>query len=441
MGGDLNLKKSWHPVLMSNQKRVWEEEKKALDERKKIDQVLKERAEERQIQELQQMQEAAGGKKRIDRVDWMYGGPSDGQKGTTEEMEGYLLGKRRLDGLVKRDPTEALKKDAGQEGFMALQSANTARDIAAKIKADPMLAIKQQEQAALEAMMSDPTKRRHLLKAAGHDVDEEVKSEKDRSHRHKHRHRHRDDDDDRDGHRSKRRRQSDEYDDDRHSHRRSHDHRSRRHHSTEARSTSRERRRRDSRRERDSYDRRSERDRDGRDRRDGDRSDRKGRSDRRPYPSPRRSDSRSDSRSRSPDTRHIRSGGDRNGGYNSRRREPPSGERRPSPRRDDRTRPIRRASPSYEPYRPDRASTRRDQDHTEERARKLAEMQGNADALEDERRARLAEIAEKERIQRDEDDKKRSEKGRFVVGVRKAAEDTDLASRLAGRGGMPKMDE
>ncbi|KAH0143149.1 hypothetical protein KCU67_g13689, partial [Aureobasidium melanogenum] len=92
MGGDLNLKKSWHPVLMSNQKRVWEEEKKALDERKKIDQVLKERAEERQIQELQQMQEAAGGKKRVDRVDWMYGGPADGQKGTTEEMEAYLLG-------------------------------------------------------------------------------------------------------------------------------------------------------------------------------------------------------------------------------------------------------------------------------------------------------------------------------------------------------------
>ena len=35
MGGDLNLKKSWHPALMTNQKRVWEEEKKALDERKR----------------------------------------------------------------------------------------------------------------------------------------------------------------------------------------------------------------------------------------------------------------------------------------------------------------------------------------------------------------------------------------------------------------------
>ena len=61
MGGDLNLKKSWHPVLMSNQRRVWEEEKKALEERKRIEQMMKERQEERQIQELQEMQEAAGG--------------------------------------------------------------------------------------------------------------------------------------------------------------------------------------------------------------------------------------------------------------------------------------------------------------------------------------------------------------------------------------------
>ncbi|WPH01716.1 Hypothetical protein R9X50_00456800 [Acrodontium crateriforme] len=162
MGGDLNLKKSWHPALMSNQKRVWEEEKKALDERKKIEQVIKERAEERQIQELERMHEAAGGKKRVDRVEWMYSGPgSGGPSGgaVTEEMEGYLLGKRRLDGLVKKAETQNLKKDSGQEGFMAEnQHANTARDTANKVANDPMLAIKRQEQAAYEAMMSDPAK-------------------------------------------------------------------------------------------------------------------------------------------------------------------------------------------------------------------------------------------------------------------------------------------
>jgi len=29
-GGDLNMKKSWHPLLMKNQERVWIEENKAV---------------------------------------------------------------------------------------------------------------------------------------------------------------------------------------------------------------------------------------------------------------------------------------------------------------------------------------------------------------------------------------------------------------------------
>jgi hypothetical protein len=130
MGGDLNLKKSWHTGLLSNQRRVWEEEKKALDERKKIDQIMKERAEERQIQELQDLQEAAGGKKRLNRVDWMYAGPAAGQTGTTEEMEGYLLGKRRIDQLLKKEES-TLKKGAGEESFLVKQSVDMVRDTTA----------------------------------------------------------------------------------------------------------------------------------------------------------------------------------------------------------------------------------------------------------------------------------------------------------------------
>ncbi|RMY67349.1 hypothetical protein D0863_07841 [Hortaea werneckii] len=177
-GGDLNLKKSWHPHLMSNQRRVWEEEKKALDERKKTEEVLKERAEERKVLELERLQEQAGGRKRVDRVDWMYNGPGSGGPGVggvTEEMEGYLLGKRKLDGLVKRSETENLKKDAGEEGFMAVNAnANNMRDTASKVASDPMLAIKKQEQAAYEAMMNDPARRRQLLAAAGTTTDTEA---------------------------------------------------------------------------------------------------------------------------------------------------------------------------------------------------------------------------------------------------------------------------
>jgi len=411
MGGDLNLKKSWHPVLMSNQKRVWEEEKKALDERKKIEQVLKERAEERQIQELQQMQEAAGGKTRVDRVDWMYSGPANGQMGTTEEMEGYLLGKRRLDGLVKRDPSEALKKNAGQDGFMAIQNANTIKDTAAKIKSDPMLAIKQQEQAAYEAMMNDPTRRRQLMKIAGQDQPDD----KDRQQR-KHRHRDENDEPSR-----KRRRHSDK---DRHAHR----HRSRRHRSpsvSRSRSPIRRRNERHEYRE-DSYHRR--RHAPSRSRSPERRKYEERRYRRESYPSPRRSGSRSDSRSRSP-------------GY--RKRDPDRTGRRPLPKREGReSGTARRQSPTYEPYRSGHPRSPPGKPSEDERAKRLAAMQGNASALEDERRSRLADLSERERKQMEADDKIRSEKGRFVGKLRNQAENTvGLGQRLQGRSGLQRMDD
>ncbi|KUL82947.1 hypothetical protein ZTR_10268 [Talaromyces verruculosus] len=171
MGGDLNLKKSWNPVLQKNQEKTWLAEKKALEERKRIDQMMRERQEERQMLEIQQLQEAAGGKKRLNRVDWMYSGPSSGQLGTTEEMEGYLLGKRRIDGLIKGSENQKLEKAAAEDSFMALQNANTARDTAAKIREDPMLAIKKQEQAAYEAMMNDPRRNADIIAT---DIDTET---------------------------------------------------------------------------------------------------------------------------------------------------------------------------------------------------------------------------------------------------------------------------
>ncbi|CAK3776138.1 Hypothetical predicted protein [Lecanosticta acicola] len=420
MGGDLNLKKSWHPALMTNQRRVYNEELKALEERKKTDQVLKERAEERAVQELERLQEAAGGKKRVDRVDWMYNGPGSGGPGAggvSEEMEGYLLGKRKLDGLVKRNEGEALKKDAGQEGFMALnENANTARDTACKVAADPMLAIKRQEQAAYEKMMSDPTRRRQLLQAAGQDADDD--HEKERKHRHRsHRHRRRDDED---GHRSKRRRYSDDQDDKRPSshRRRSHRHRHRSPSESRSRSRSPHSRRRD---DRDRDERRYKSDnRRGysasrsrsppRRRDDDDRNDR-----RKSYPSPRRSGS-SDSRSRSP--------------YRSRR------ENRSS-RRDDR----RRSSPSHFRSRDNGLprsppEEKHGSDEESERAKKLAAMESNAKDLEADRKSRLAALDERDAKQREEDDKKRSDRGKFINGVRRDAEEVGLGRRLGDR---PRM--
>ncbi|KAI1825021.1 Pre-mRNA splicing factor-domain-containing protein [Xylaria intraflava] len=193
MGGDLQLKKSYHPALLKNQAKVYDAEQAALAERKKTEARIQEIKEERAKKEIQEKLEAAGGRKRIDRVDWMYQGPSDGQGGTTEELEGFLLGKRRIDTILTRgSDNDKLKKQASYDSLAAPQlPAVSARDVATKIREDPLLAIKRREQEAYEAMMNDPIKRRQLLASMGRADEEQPSRGRDEKHSRRHRHRHR----------------------------------------------------------------------------------------------------------------------------------------------------------------------------------------------------------------------------------------------------------
>jgi hypothetical protein len=179
MGGDLNLKKSWHPHLRKNQERVWKEEKGALEERKQIEKLRKEREEERAIEELQKLQEAAGGKVVTKRVDWMYAGPSGDGAGVTEEREGYLLGKRRIDNLLKND-TQNLQKGAtlGIDAVGAV-NANTARDTHKKVLEDPLLIIQKQKMEMQLKAMKDAQKQ------AKYDEKRSKEKERERKHRDK----------------------------------------------------------------------------------------------------------------------------------------------------------------------------------------------------------------------------------------------------------------
>lgn len=374
MGGDLNLKKSWHPSLMSNQKRVWEEEQRALEERKKIEQIRKERDQERQIEELQNLQEAAGGKKRQARVDWMYQGPSSGQTGTTEESEAFLLGKRRVDTLLKGKEKESLQNSAGQESFLAVQNANTLKDTAAKIRDDPLLAIKKQEQAAYEAMMNDPVKRRMLLKAAGKEETQENEHKRRKHHHHRssrHRDRHREDE------RHSRHRSSRDGERERSTKSR---YRERSHSPRNSRSASPERR---SRRRRSPCRHRRTASHDSRER------------------------SRSPYRERSPQ-RSIHKA---RSWHSSRRKEPSRS-----------TSPPRRRSTSPQ---------------TDDKAARLAAMQQDASELDVQRQRRLQELAEREQRAVEMDDKARARNARtgdgradFVNGFHKRAGDLSLSERM-----------
>lgn len=186
------MKKSWHPLLQVNQERVWKREQEASEERKKLEELRREREQEREMQELQRLQEEAGGKKRVDKVDWMYATPASNSGPSSTEMEDFLLGKKRVDKLLRADDTPAVSR-SDQTSFISLQNANNSRDLAAKVREDPMLAIKQQEQAAYEALLRDPARLRQMKRKAGIDTESVTETKEERRRRKEARRRRHDD--------------------------------------------------------------------------------------------------------------------------------------------------------------------------------------------------------------------------------------------------------
>ncbi|KAK9369455.1 Pre-mRNA splicing factor-domain-containing protein [Lipomyces kononenkoae] len=167
MGGDLNLKKSWHPGLMRNQEAVWKREQEALDERKKIAERQREIQEERERNELQALQEAAGGKKRVDRVEWMYAAPQGGNMGVTSEVEAFLMGKNTVEELLNQSEGMGSLKEE-QDSFMKSTSySNSSKDIASKVREDPMLVIKKEQQALVNAIRNNPQRLKELMASRG----------------------------------------------------------------------------------------------------------------------------------------------------------------------------------------------------------------------------------------------------------------------------------
>lgn len=65
--------------------------------------MRKELEEERQLQELQRLQEEQTGKKRSEKLEWMYSTPATGSGATTNDLEDYLLGKKRVDKILIGD--------------------------------------------------------------------------------------------------------------------------------------------------------------------------------------------------------------------------------------------------------------------------------------------------------------------------------------------------
>ncbi|XP_065655199.1 pre-mRNA-splicing factor CWC25 homolog [Hydra vulgaris] len=157
MGGDLNMKKHFHPLTMENLERVWKAEEKKRKEEEQCLQLQQELAEERQREQLQKQAVESGLiKKKTEKLDWMYSGQ---QAVNTEE---YLLGKK-IDKHV-----EVMKDDDAEKNIIEgnihkkpiLQP--KASDILAKVKEDPLFLIKKREEENRKELVQNPIKMRKL---------------------------------------------------------------------------------------------------------------------------------------------------------------------------------------------------------------------------------------------------------------------------------------
>lgn len=143
------------------------QEQEAEAERKKLEELRKEREQERQMQELQRIHEAAGGKRRPERVEWMYATPASSSGPSEAELEDYLLGKKRVDKLLQGNEAQQLTRDAVPMAQEDPDESRASRDMALKIREDPLFAIKKQEQAMREMLMKDPTRLRQMRARLG----------------------------------------------------------------------------------------------------------------------------------------------------------------------------------------------------------------------------------------------------------------------------------
>ncbi len=102
-GGDLNLKKTWHPGTFKNQEKIWKLEQKVIDEKKKLEQLKKELQEERDREELDRLRTGKR-KKDNERLEWMYSqGITTTSETIAQEKEDFLLGRKRIETVGGND--------------------------------------------------------------------------------------------------------------------------------------------------------------------------------------------------------------------------------------------------------------------------------------------------------------------------------------------------
>ncbi|KAM9313650.1 pre-mRNA-splicing factor CWC25 homolog [Pholidichthys leucotaenia] len=177
-GGDLNLKKSWHPQTMKNIERVWKAEQKHEAERKKIEELQKQLKEERAREEMTKYAEETGTiKKKDDRLDWMYQGPA-GQVSRDEYLMGRPIDKQITDQYEEPESGPSSETGLLPGSIFKPTSAASTLDLAAKIREDPLFAIRRREEEKKREVLTNPVKMKKIKEMLRQNLDKKDKKKK-----------------------------------------------------------------------------------------------------------------------------------------------------------------------------------------------------------------------------------------------------------------------
>lgn len=168
-GGDLNLKKSWHPSTMKNIEKVWKAEQQQSQEKKKIAELKKEIEIEKDREDIKKyaMEQGVIGKKDNKKLDWMYKGPNQ-----LINREEYLLGRpidKSFEQMVQTEkvvelnhtPRNHVEHECIPPSLRSF-SGNEQVDLVRKIQEDPLYAIKKKEIETRNQLLKNPVKLKQL---------------------------------------------------------------------------------------------------------------------------------------------------------------------------------------------------------------------------------------------------------------------------------------
>ncbi|GAB1221437.1 hypothetical protein ENUP19_0170G0014 [Entamoeba nuttalli] len=128
-------KKSFHPAKLSNQKKVWEAERRKEEERHQIEVLKKERLEELEREEEAKRNCLLKGEKYVERLNWMYEAPIGFEEQTKEE-------------IVRKEDKEEKQNDKEESPK--------------KISRDPIVMAQERRKEEIQKIMKNPMKLREI---------------------------------------------------------------------------------------------------------------------------------------------------------------------------------------------------------------------------------------------------------------------------------------